>query len=147
MSWQAIALMSDKIVHVAVGVILRCLDDDLIPKVYLTRRADNVHQGGKWEFPGGKVELNESAESALLRELSEEVGIVVTASEHLMDVKHDYVDKHVWLDIHLVLGFENEPFGQEGQIGQWYPINTLRTLDFPDANNAIISALEHRYLA
>ena len=113
MSWQAIALMSDKIVHVAVGVILRRLDDDLIPKVYLTRRADNVHQGGKWEFPGGKVEADELAESALLRELSEEVGIVVTASEHLMDVKHAYVDKHVWLDIHLVLGFENEPFGKE----------------------------------
>mgnify|MGYP001950448505 CR=1 FL=1 len=88
MSWQAIALMSDKIVHVAVGVILRCLDDDVIPKVYLTRRAANVHQGGKWEFPGGKRESNETIEQALTRELSEEIGIAVTKQSQFMLIEH-----------------------------------------------------------
>lgn len=147
MPWQAIVVMSDKIVHVAVGVILKASAATSVPQVYLTRRAADVHQGGKWEFPGGKVESNELVEKALSRELFEEVGIVVTTSEHLMDIKHDYVDKQVWLDIHLVTDYEHEPFGKEGQVGQWYPLETLQSLDFPAANNAIVAALEERYLA
>ena len=56
-----------KIVEVAVGVIKR---DGLY---FMTKRADHVHQGGKWEFPGGKVEKGEKPEQALSRELKEEV--------------------------------------------------------------------------
>lgn len=138
--------MSDKVVRVAVGVILNVTPASSVPQVYLTRRASDAHQGGKWEFPGGKVEPGETVAYALERELFEEVGIAVTVSEHLMDIKHDYGDKLVWLDIHLVTHYQHEPFGKEGQIGQWYSLDTLRTLDFPAANTAIVAALESRYL-
>ena len=75
-------------IHVAVGVILNHHH-----QVLLAKRAVHQHQGGLWEFPGGKVELGESVCDALLRELKEELGIVVTSSHPLIEVKHSYKDK------------------------------------------------------
>ncbi|PTT03442.1 NUDIX domain-containing protein, partial [Pseudomonas sp. HMWF006] len=83
-----------KRVHVAAAVIR---DDS--GKVLIARRADTQHQGGLWEFPGGKVEADESVETALARELHEELGIVVGAARPLIKVHHDYPDKQVLLDV------------------------------------------------
>ena len=63
-----------KRVHVAVGVIV-----NEQRQVLLTRRHNDAHQGGLWEFPGGKVEAGESVVDALARELAEELGISVLA--------------------------------------------------------------------
>ena len=62
---------SQVIVHIAVAVIVK---DD---RVLISKRAENVHQGGLWEFPGGKVEAGENGEQALLREIKEELGITI----------------------------------------------------------------------
>jgi 8-oxo-dGTP diphosphatase len=129
-----------KRVEVAVGVIVR---DN---QVYITKRADDLHQGGKWEFPGGKKEANETMPEALARELLEEVGIEVTEQSNLMVIEHDYGDKLVSLDVRLVDGFNNEPKGAEGQLGQWVSMHELSNFNFPDANTLIIPALEKRYL-
>ena len=64
-----------KRVHVAAAVIR-----DSSGKILIARRADTQHQGGLWEFPGGKVEADESVETALDRELQEELGITVGAA-------------------------------------------------------------------
>lgn len=124
-----------KVVHVAVGVILRD------QQVFLTKRHSHVHQGGKWEFPGGKVEVGESTAQALHRELQEEIGIDTLACRHLMDIKHDYGDKQVYLDVHIVDQFLGEPSAQEGQEEAWYELSELTTLEFPEANTPIIKAL------
>ena len=68
-----------KRVHVAAAVI-RGVDG----RILLARRADTQHQGGLWEFPGGKVEADESVASALSRELQEELGIQVTTARPLI---------------------------------------------------------------
>lgn len=65
-----------KQVHVAVAVAV--VNEDIL----IARRPDDKHQGGLWEFPGGKVEANESVESALIRELDEEVALPISA-EHI----------------------------------------------------------------
>ena len=83
-----------KIVHVAVGVIV-----DANQHILIALRPDNVHQGGLWEFPGGKVERNETVESALDRELFEELGLRVVSCEQLVKIQHDYTDKSVLLDV------------------------------------------------
>ena len=138
--------MPVKHIHVAVGVILDSPLKSAQPQqVYLTRRAIDVHQGGKWEFPGGKVESGESTFVALQRELNEEIGITVNTSDHLMDIRHDYGDKQVWLDIHVVTDFTGTPHGKEGQLGQWFALTQIVTLDFPAANQPIIDKLLNQF--
>lgn len=124
-----------KIVEVAVGVIKR------ENKIYISKRADDLHQGGKWEFPGGKREANETIEQALSRELSEEIGIQVTKQSQFMLIEHDYGDKKVCLDVRLVEAFEGEASHQEGQQSQWVNISELSQFTFPEANKVIIEKL------
>ena len=72
-------------IRVAVGVILDMEAD----RVLLARRPGHVHQGGLWEFPGGKLEPGEDELQALERELGEEIGITVLRSEPLIEIAHD----------------------------------------------------------
>lgn len=129
------------LVEVAVGVIQR---DDA---VFITRRSAQQHQGDKWEFPGGKVEAGETADSALIRELAEEVGITVNRPEPLMVIDHDYGDKAVRLRIFHVTDFEGQPYGREDQPGTWAPIASLEGYAFPDANGPILERLKTLSLA
>jgi 8-oxo-dGTP diphosphatase len=125
-----------KTVEVAVGVILR---DN---QVFISKRDDKLHQGGKWEFPGGKREINEAIEQTLARELKEEIDIVVLNQKPLMVIEHDYGDKQVRLDIRIVDDFIGEPNNKEGQISQWVAVNTLQDFSFPAANVMIIERLQ-----
>lgn len=129
-----------KSVEVAVGVIIRGSE------IFITKRDDHLHQGGKWEFPGGKKEECESIETALCRELNEEVGIDVSQYSRLMTIDHDYGDKKVTLDVFVVDGFTHEPHGKEGQSGHWVSIKNLIDFDFPAANVAIVNKLRQQYL-
>ena len=131
--------MTIKIVNVAVGVIKKN------NAIFICKRADEQHQGGLWEFPGGKVEANESVFAALKRELTEEVGITIHSSSQLMVIEHDYGDKCVRLDIHVVSNFSGQAHGAEGQPSEWVNISELTHYDFPAANAEIIEKLQSRY--
>lgn len=127
------------IVRVAVGVVVRGND------IFVSLRPDHVHQGGKWEFPGGKVEQSETVESALARELKEEIDIDVISSQPLIVINHDYGDKQVSLEVRVVDQFNGQPHGREGQQTRWVAIGDLDPKDFPEANVAIIHALRTFY--
>ncbi|NOU51824.1 8-oxo-dGTP diphosphatase MutT [Pseudoalteromonas sp. JBTF-M23] len=131
--------MTKKRVHVAVGVIMQQR------KIFVSKRSEHQHQGGLWEFPGGKVELGESVTDALKRELQEEVNIVTHKSQPFMLIEHDYGDKQVCLDIHLVTDFSGEAKGLEGQQCQWVEVDKLHTLDFPAANQGIVTKLQAEF--
>lgn len=131
--------MTTKIVNVAVGVIKKN------NAIFICKRADEQHQGGLWEFPGGKVEAGESVFAALKRELSEEIGITIHSSSQLMVIEHDYGDKCVKLDIHVVSNFSGEAHGAEGQPNEWVAINQLSNYEFPAANAEIIEKIQARY--
>lgn len=126
---------SPKHIQVAVGVITKN------NTFFVCRRQAHQHQGNKWEFPGGKMDANESAEHALCRELAEEIGIEVNAHQHLMDIAFSYPDKKVSLRVFVVSDFTGEAYGAEGQESKWVLFEDLLTLDFPDANKAIIEKL------
>jgi 8-oxo-dGTP diphosphatase len=123
-------------VHVAVGVVL-----DHMHRVLITRRAEDSHQGGLWEFPGGKVETGESLELALARELREELGIDVGRTSPLLEINHDYGDKRVRLDVHVVWDFTGTPQGLENQPLAWVAFEALSQYRFPAANVPIIEAV------
>lgn len=108
------------VIRVACGVL--CRADG---QVLLAQRPAGKLAAGCWEFPGGKIESGESAEAALRRELLEELGIVVTALEPLIEVHHRYRDREVWLDTWRVLGWHGELAGREGQALHWCPPQAL----------------------
>lgn len=122
--------------HVVAAVI-----SDRNDRVLLARRPAHLHQGGKWEFPGGKVESGESALDALRRELYEELGITVEHATPLLQVRHRYPDKRIWLDVWHVHAWSGVATGREGQQLGRYALNELAKLPFPDANDAILRAL------
>lgn len=125
------------LLHVAVGVIL-----DVDQRILITRRAAHSHQGGLWEFPGGKVEAGESVQCALARELREELGIEIGAVTPLLEVQHDYSDKGVLLDVWLVREFSGTASPCEGQPLLWVDYQELQSYRFPEANSAIVEALK-----
>lgn len=129
-------------IHVAAAVI-RSPEG----QVLIARRPADKHQGGLWEFPGGKVEPGEAVREALGRELREELGIQVTEACPLIRIRHDYPDKSVLLDVWEVTAFEGTAHGAEGQPLAWVAPDALPGYAFPAANRPIVSAarLPDRY--
>lgn len=128
-------------IHVAVGVIINEQE-----QVLIAQRPSDKHLGGKWEFPGGKVEDNENSQQALHRELLEELGIKIISVTHLIDITHEYHDdehgsKQVFLDVYEVRSWQGVPSGREGQATRWIEKQELPAQDFPAANAKIISKL------
>ncbi|MCD9486082.1 8-oxo-dGTP diphosphatase MutT [Photobacterium iliopiscarium] len=133
--------MIKKRLLIAAGIILNSTQDH----VFITRRHANAHQGGLWEFAGGKVETNETAEQAVIRELNEEVGIQVTALTPLINLAHDYPDRALQFDFFAITAFTGEACGNEGQAGLWVAINELEQYPFPEANAAVLAKIIEVY--
>lgn len=128
-----------KRIHVAVAVIV------IQGKVLLAQRPKHLHKGGYWEFPGGKVENNETIEDALVREIKEELGIVPVKFEPLIDVAYDYPEKNVLLDVWLVSDYLSVPEGREQQQIRWVEKSAIHTFQFPEANQPIVEKLLGEY--
>jgi 8-oxo-dGTP diphosphatase len=109
--------------------------------ILISQRPNHLHQGGLWEFPGGKIEGHETPYQCLLRELKEELDIVVTKATPLMQITHDYADKKVSLDIWTVTEFNGLPLGVEGQEVRWVSLQDLPNFKFPAANQLILARL------
>lgn len=110
-------------------------------QIFIAKRPDKAHQGGLWEFPGGKLEADEEPFMGLIRELKEELDIEVTAAGPLIKTQHNYADKSVTLDVWEVTEFEGQARGAEGQQTRWVKPQELNQLDFPAANKPIIEAV------
>lgn len=122
-------------VHVAVGVV-RQPDG----RVLVARRASHRHQGGRWEFPGGKLEPGEEVRAGLARELDEELGIRPLEMRPLIRIPWHYPDRTVLLDTWEVRRFKGTPHGREDQPLRWVDPRDLPRYRFPDANGAIVAA-------
>ncbi|MCU7844370.1 MAG: Nudix family hydrolase [Candidatus Thiodiazotropha sp. (ex Monitilora ramsayi)] len=123
-------------IHVAAAAIL-----DNQGQVLISKRADHLHQGGLWEFPGGKVEAGESPREALNRELKEELDILPLAVEPLIRIRHRYDDRLVLLDFFHVTRYQGEAKGMEGQPLRWVRPSEMSAEEFPAADRPVISAL------
>lgn len=135
--------MNNEFIHVAAAAIIN--DEG---EVLVSQRKQGTHLEGYWEFPGGKVEYGETLESALNREIDEELDILPLSSRPLIRTRHHYHDKSVLLDVWKVESFSGQPRGVEGQNIAWRSVNELDHSDFPPADVPIINALllPSRYL-
>jgi len=126
-----------EIVKVAVALIVNHKNEILI-----SFRADDVHQGGLWEFPGGKFEKTELALDALKREMHEELNIEINSARLFKTIRYQYSDKTVELNIFRVESYTGIPVGAENQPIKWQPVKELNADEFPAANRSIILALQ-----
>jgi 8-oxo-dGTP diphosphatase len=123
--------------HVVAAVI-----DNGRGEVLIARRHDYLHQGGLWEFPGGKVEQGEAVTAALRRELMEELAIAPVVSHPLIRIPYHYPDRKVLLDVWRVTAYQGTPRGVEGQPLAWVEKPALSKYAFPAANRPIITAAQ-----
>lgn len=111
-------------------------------EVLLTYRSAKQHQGERWEFPGGKVEENETLLEALARELDEELGINPIQVNPFLTLSHTYPEKTVRLHFFEVWQFSGNPKAREAQPMRWWSLKDLPTLPFPEANTPVVKALQ-----
>ena len=110
-------------------------------KILITQRLDNVHLAGMWEFPGGKVEADESFEGALLREIREELGIEIRVLDEFFTVEHEYPTKSVRLHFFNCTITEGEPEPLAVADLRWVLPAELDKFEFPPADAELIAKL------
>ena len=131
------------LIHVVAGVLSNRDGHYLVQQ-----RALDAHQGGLWEFPGGKLESGEPRLSGLRRELDEELGIVVTQARPLISVEHHYHDCSVLLDVWRVCEWRGALRSREGQPLAWVALPRFDDYPMPAADAPVVRALKlpSRYL-
>ena len=130
--------MSTKIVLVAACALV-----DADGRVLLAQRPAGKSMAGLWEFPGGKIEAGERPEQTLIRELKEELGIVVKDDflAPLTFASHAYPDFHLLMPLYVCRRWEGTVTATEGQQLAWVKPNRLRDYDMPPADMPLVSHL------
>ena len=123
-----------KIVDVAVGLIVKN------GQALLAKRAEHQHQGGRFEFPGGKVEAGELVTDALVRELHEELGIHIHIGQSLPASTHHYPTFVVTLYPFVCTIESGEIVLHEHAAVTWLPPDELHTLDWAEADVPVIES-------
>ena len=112
-------------------------------RVLLAQRPAGKSMAGLWEFPGGKVEVGEIPEAALIRELQEELGIDTWASclAPLTFASHSYAEFHLLMPLFACRKWHGIPQGKEGQALAWARAGELRDYPMPPADIPLIPIL------
>jgi len=122
--------------HVSAGILR-----DATGRVLIAQRPAGKHMAGWWEFPGGKAADGESGVQALARELAEELGVRVGPCHRLLELRHDYADRRIVLDVYIVADYAGEPQSLEGQALKWVDPTALGAEALLPADRPIVEAL------
>ena len=112
-------------------------------RVLISKRPEGKSLAGLWEFPGGKLEPDETPENCLIRELNEELGIMTKAAclAPLTFASHAYESFHLFMPLYVCRRFEGIPHGAEGQEIKWVKPGKLRDYPMPAADAPLIPTL------
>jgi 8-oxo-dGTP diphosphatase len=124
-------------------LVAACALVDSDGRVLVARRPAHKEMAGLWEFPGGKVDVGERPEAALIRELKEELGIDVTEAclAPLTFASHSYGDFNLLMPLYVCRRWEGTPVAREGQELSWVKPQRLRAYDMPPADVPLIAHL------
>jgi 8-oxo-dGTP diphosphatase len=130
-------------VSVKLVLVAACALIDADGRVLIAQRPEGKSMAGLWEFPGGKVETGERPEQSLIRELKEELGIVVKEDclAPLTFASHLYPDFHLLMPLYVCRRWEGFVAAQEGQRLKWVRPSELRDYPMPPADEPLISHL------
>ena len=137
MSRQAELKPADPRIRVVAGILR-----DERDRILIADRTRSRSLRDHWEFPGGKVNPGETPQVALQRELAEELGIEIGASEHFCYIEHDYPEFGVAIDFFLVADWQGTPGGAEGQAIRWVRTAELEADHLLPADAPVIEALK-----
>ena len=124
--------MAKKYVEVVAAILVKD------GKVFAARRKPSAHLAGFWEFPGGKVEVGETAEQCLARELQEELNIVVRVGEYIGENMHDYGIKVVRLVAYLVEHLSGNLELIEHDEMRWLSLDELESVEWAPADIPLV---------
>jgi 8-oxo-dGTP diphosphatase len=130
-------------VSVKIVLVAACALVDADGRVLLAQRPQGKPMAGLWEFPGGKIESGEKPEQSLIRELNEELGIVVKEDclAPLTFASHGYTDFHLLMPLFVCRRWEGTVTALEGQQLAWVKPNRLRDYEMPPADVPLVSHL------
>ena len=113
-------------------------------QVLIAKRANNKHLAGFWEFPGGKVEKDETPENALIREVKEELNVDINNKciAPLSFSEFDYKNFHLLLLLYICRRWEGEPLTMEENELKWVKPSMLRKYKMPPADDSLIYSLQ-----
>jgi 8-oxo-dGTP diphosphatase len=130
-------------VSVKLVLVAACALVDADGRVLIAQRPTGKTMAGLWEFPGGKVEAGERPEDSLIRELKEELGIVVREAclAPLTFASHAYPDFYLLMPLFVCRRWEGTAVPKEGQRLAWVKPNRLRDYPMPPADEPLVSHL------
>jgi 8-oxo-dGTP diphosphatase len=130
-------------VSAKIVLVAACALVDADGRVLIAQRPIGKSMAGLWEFPGGKVEHGEAPEQSLIRELKEELDIVVNEAclAPLTFASHAYPDFHLLMPLYVCRRWEGKVTATEGQKLAWVKPNRLRDYEMPPADVPLISHL------
>jgi len=128
---------------VKIVTVAACALIDADGRVLLAQRPEGKSMAGLWEFPGGKIEAGETPEQSLIRELEEELGIIVKEAclAPLTFASHSYPDFHLLMPLYVCRRWDGMVTAREGQSLAWVRPNRLRDYPMPPADIPLIPHL------
>ena len=129
-----------KTVRVAAAVI-QALDQDGVPVIFATQRGYGPYKHW-WEFPGGKIEENETPQETVVREIREELDAVIEVSQNGVSVEYDYPDFHLSMDCLFCSLKEGKIRLLEHEAAKWLRLNELRQVNWLPADELVVGTIE-----
>lgn len=124
-------------------LVVACALVDADRRVLIAQRPEGKAMAGLWEFPGGKVEADETPEAAIIRELEEELGISTKTAclAPLSFASHNYESFHLLMPLFVCRKWQGTPVAREHAALRWVRPQALRDYPMPPADEPLIAAL------
>ncbi|MEG1009509.1 MAG: 8-oxo-dGTP diphosphatase MutT [Clostridia bacterium] len=111
-------------------------------KIFCAQRKDEGAMAKKWEFPGGKLEINETPKEALKRELNEELNLNIDIKDYIMTVEHQYPTFFITMHAFFCDVEDRNIILNEHLDSKWLNYDELNTLDWAEADIAIVKKIQ-----